>query len=72
MTNSKLLKEKIKGSGLKIGHIAEKLGISYHWLKKKIEGEAAFKACEIQTLCSVLNITDLQEKEAIFFALNVE
>lgn len=72
MTNTKLLKEKIDSSGLKLGFIAEKLGISYHWLKKKIDGNVAFKAIEIQIICSVLNITDLQEKEDIFFASDVE
>lgn len=72
MTNTELLYEKIKTSGLKLGFIAEKLDISYGWLKKKIEGEIAFKAYEIQILCEILNITDLEEKERIFFALNVE
>lgn len=68
MTNTKLLKEKIESSGMKLGFIAEKLDISYHWLKKKIDGEVSFKAYEIQILCELLNITDLQEKELIFFA----
>ena len=72
MTNTNLLNEKIKTSGLKLGFIAEKLDISYHWLKKKIDGEVAFKAYEIQILCELLNITDLHEKELIFFAENVE
>jgi hypothetical protein len=72
MTNTTLLSEKIKTSGLKLGFIAEKLGISYHWLKKKIDNETAFKAEEIFILCDILKITDLQEKEEIFFAVNVE
>lgn len=72
MTNSTLLDAKIKASGLKRGFIAEKLGISYDWLKKKIDGIVPFKAYEIQILCDILNITDLQEKEQIFFAQNVE
>lgn len=72
MTNSVLLKKKIKTSGLKIGFIAEKLSSSYGWFNKKVAGEVSFKAWEIQTLCELLNITDLEEKEAIFFAENVE
>ena len=68
MTNTKLIKDKIDASGLKLGFIAEKLDISYHWLKKKIENEVPFKAYEIQILCDLLNITDLQEKDSIFFA----
>lgn len=72
MTNSKLLKDKIKTSGIKIGFIAEKLGTSYGWLNKKISGKKPFKAYEIQILCDLLNITDLKEKDDIFFARNVE
>jgi hypothetical protein len=72
MTNTKLLRQKIDESGLKVGFIAESLGISYHWLKKKIDGKVEFKAKEIQALCEVLSITDLQEKETLFFAQDVE
>lgn len=72
MTNTKLLERKIAESGLKRGFIADKLGISYHWLSKKISNEVPFKAYEIQILCSLLCITDLHEKEAIFFAPDVE
>lgn len=71
MTNTSLLREKIDASGLKLGAIAEKMVISYSWLKKKIDGEKPFKAYEIQILCEVLGITDLEEKERIFFAENV-
>lgn len=72
MTNTALLKKKIGASGLKLGFIAEKLGISYHWLNKKISGEVDFKAYEIQILCNLLGIDNLEEKDKIFFALNVE
>lgn len=72
MTDTKKLKEKIEERGLKLGFIAEKLGISYHWLKKKVDGEVSFKAYEIQIMCDLLSIDDLQEKEAIFFAPDVE
>ena len=72
MTNSALLYAKIKESGLKLGFIAEKLDISYPWLKRKINGDVPFKAYEIQILCELLQITDLSEKDLIFFASNVE
>lgn len=72
MTNRKLLLQKIESSGLKLGFIADKLGVSYNWLKKKIDGEVPFKVYEVQILCNILNISDLQEKENIFFAENVE
>lgn len=72
MTNTQKLKEKIDESGLKIGFIAEKLDISYHWLKQKIDGKVHFKAYEIKILCEVLGISDLEERESIFFADDVE
>lgn len=72
MTNSELLKKKIKESGLKLGFIVEKLGTSYAWFNKKLENGKEFNAVEIQMLCEILGITDLKEKERIFFAKNVE
>lgn len=72
MTNTALLKDRISQSGLKLGFIAEQLGTSYHWLNKKINGHVPFKVCEIQTLCKILNITSLEDKDEIFFAENVE
>lgn len=68
MTNSILLQKKIDESGLKVGFIAEKLDTSYAWLKKKVSGKVPFKAYEIQILCDLLGIVDLEEKEQIFFA----
>lgn len=72
MTNSKLLKLKIKESGLKLGFIVEKLNTSYAWFNKKLENKKDFNATEMQILCEILNITDLAEKDRIFFAKNVE
>lgn len=72
MTNTDLLKLKIKESGLKIGFIVEKLGTSYAWFNKKLENQKDFNAFEIQTLCDILEISDLAEKDRIFFARNVE
>ena len=72
MTNSILLKRKIEESGLKIGFIVEKLGTSYAWFNKKLNNGKDFTAAEIQMLCEILSITDLAEKERIFFAANVE
>ena len=72
MTNSELLKLKIKESGLKLGFIVEKLNTSYAWFNKKLENQKDFTAAEIQMLCEILSITDLAEKDRIFFAVNVE
>ena len=72
MTNTTELRKLINESGLKLGFIADRLDISYSWLKKKLDGDVAFKAYEIQLLCDLLNISDPQKKEDIFFANNVE
>ena len=72
MTNTELLKKKIDASGLKIGYIVEKLGTSYAWFNKKLNNRKDFNATEMQILCEILNITDLAEKDRIFFAKNVE
>lgn len=72
MTDSKLLKEKIDKSGLKLGYIVKQLNTSYSWLNKKIENEKPFNADEIQILCKLLGIKRLKERNAIFFADCVE
>ncbi len=72
VTNSEELNKLIRKSGLKRGHIADVIGISYYSLNKKINNESPFKAGEIQIMCELLGITDLEEKERIFFAEDVE
>lgn len=66
------MRKRIKNSGLKLGFIAKKLGISRFTLAKKIENEAEFKTAEVQRMCEVLGIKDVFEKEAIFFATKVD
>lgn len=68
MTNTTLLKEKIDNSGLKIGFIADFVGISRQLLWKKVNNLTPFNQYEIDKMCEVLRITSLKEKEAIFFA----
>ena len=68
MTNTDLLKDKIDKSGLKIGFIADFVGISRQLLWKKINNLTPFNQYEIDKMCEVLRITSLKEKEAIFFA----
>lgn len=72
MTNTALLKVKIKESGLKICFLASSLGLSRSGFSKKLCGLHPFNQFEIQHLCSLLNITSLEEKENIFFAQNVD
>lgn len=68
MTNTELLKEFIDKSGLKLQFIAEALGISRYTLNNKIENRSQFKPGEMKTLCELLGIKSLSDKERIFFA----
>lgn len=68
MTNTELLRRSIDASGLKVGFIAKKMGISRQSLWKKINNIVPFDQYEIDKLCSVLAITNLEHKEDIFFA----
>ena len=68
MTNSELLKKIIDESGLKIGFIADYVGISRQLLWKKINNLTPFNQYEIDKMCDVLKITSLRQKEAVFFA----
>lgn len=68
MTNTELLRKRIKKSGMKIGHIAKEIGISRGGLWKKMNNVSSFNQHEIDNLCKVLKITALKDKEAIFFA----
>ena len=67
LTNTVLLEEEIKSSGLKKGYIASKLGISRYSLINKISNKNEFKASEIDTVCEVLNISTTKRMR-IFFA----
>ena len=67
MANTEALEKKIRDQGIKKVFLAEKLGITSFGLSKKINNINEFKASEIQTLCELLNITSLKEKESIFF-----
>ena len=71
MTNTKLLRDKITDSGLKIGYIANAVGLSRQQFWKKVNNLTPFNQIEIDALCSVLHITSLRDKEAVFFAKNV-
>lgn len=71
MTRSEELRKKIQKSGYKYKFLASALGLSYYALKLKIDNKNDFTASEICTLCDILKITSLKEKEYIFFASNV-
>lgn len=72
MTNTILLKKLIDESGLKRNFIAKELGLTPYGLKLKTIGKNKFYAEEISKMCELLGIDDLDLKERIFFAHNVE
>ena len=72
MTDTERLERIIKGSGYKYSFIAEKIGISYQALRNKLDNKSEFLPTEIEALCKLLGITELKEKNDIFFALYVE
>lgn len=63
--NTKLLQQKIKDSGLKMGFIAEKLGRSRQALSDKIQGKTEFLPSEIRILCELLLLSD-DDRRLIF------
>ena len=67
MTNTELLEEKITKSGLKKSYVARAIGLSSYGLTLKIKNINEFKASEIEKLCILLGITDVEERCAIFF-----
>ena len=68
MTNTELLNRKIADSGKKRGYLACKCGLSRTWFNMCVNNLAEFKTSHVKILCYELNITDLAEKEAIFYA----
>ncbi len=68
MTNTELLEQRIKDSGLKKSKIISALGLTYSGFLKKVNGITEFKASEIKTLCDLLRIDNVEEQSRIFFA----
>lgn len=68
MTNTKLLREKISDSGMKLGYIADHLGISPRALLMKIENQTEFKSSEIKKLSEILGIETAEEQRQIFLS----
>lgn len=69
--NAKLLKDKIKESGLKITFVAESCGLTYQGFANKINGIRDFKLVEADKLKQILNISD-DDFKAIFFDNDVD
>ena len=67
MTDSYILRNLIKEKGFKLKYIAQKMGITYYTLQRKINNEVTFNSEEILKLCDILNLKDLKKREKIFF-----
>ena len=63
MKGLELLRKKIDQSGLKLTYVAERLGISYQGLKKKLDGDTEFKASEIAILKDMLQLSDVEVQD---------
>lgn len=71
MTDKAKLEDLITKSGLKKSFIADNLGISRQAFLNKVNNKSLFTSEEIDTLCKLLNVKSLTEKEKIFFAKSV-
>ena len=72
MTDTKRLQSLIDESGYKQEFLAKSLGISSYGFARKRDNKSEFKPSEIDTLCDLLKITDINERFAIFFKQRVE
>lgn len=67
MVDTQLLEDKISESGIKIGHIADTIGITRQAFDLKKKNKRKFRVAEVYVLCDLLNISN-EEKKDIFFA----
>lgn len=72
MVDTVALDAKITASGKKMSYLAKKMGITINTLRRKRTNMNEFNSSEVDILCDELDITKLTEKQAIFFAPNVE
>lgn len=71
MTDTKKLQGKMREKGITISRLAELIGCSDTGLSNKIHNRTEFVASEMDKIGAVLGLT-LEEKDAIFFAKDVE
>lgn len=71
MTNTELLKEKIKQSGYKLCFIAQRCGLTYPAFLSRLKGEQEFRTDEMRAISELLALSDA-DNIAIFFAHDVD
>jgi hypothetical protein len=67
MTDTALLRSRIKDAGFKLSWIADQLGITTYSLQKKLDNDSQFRAKEIKLLSDLLQLSP-DETTSIFFA----
>ena len=60
------LRKKIDQAGFKLTYVAERCGLTYQGLKKKLDGDTEFKASEIAVLKDMLNLSDAEVQDIFF------
>jgi transcriptional regulator with XRE-family HTH domain len=68
LLNVNLLKAAIVRVGYTQGEFAQKIGISFNTLSRKMSGVSPFNVDEIDKACEVLNLTDCEEICSIFLS----
>lgn len=68
MTNTQLFLKILKEKNMKQKELAAAIGISRQSMSYKINNTREFVPSEIEKICSILEITDLEQRQAIFFA----
>lgn len=69
MTNTELFLQKLKISGINQKELASAIGLSRQSLSYKVNNKREFVPSEINKICDILGISDLEERQAIFFAV---
>lgn len=67
LTDSDALKSLIKSRGLKLKFVADHLGLTSYGFALKLNNKQEFKTSEVASLCELLEIKSLKEKESLFF-----
>ena len=66
MTDTMWLRTCIERKGVKLGYVANVLGISSATLRYKLNNERDFKLSEVDKLCSLLQLTRDQRDQCFF------
>ncbi len=66
MTDTVMIRDCIRSSGLKLGHLAHVMGITNNTLRNKLENETEFKLSEADKLSKILGMT-AEQRDRCFF-----